>query len=104
MKKILLLAFFITSAIANAIEIFDEFYVMEKVIPFLQKSSTRVLNEQEIKVIRVNKEILEALDTTSSPFYFHDSNHKKAKAKLGDYIFSPLNLAEVYVIHKEDLK
>ncbi len=103
MKKILLL-FLMISTISSAAEIFEEFYVMEKVIPLLQKTSTKKLNRKKIKMLKVDRKVLKAIETTSTVFYIFDSNGKKSKVKVGDYLISPVTLSEIYVVPKEKLE
>lgn len=102
MKKVIAV-FLILSATLSGMEIFNEFYVMEKVIPFLQNAKVYNLNNKKVKIVKVNKKILKSLGTTSDPFYFYDSNKKEAEVRLGDYIISPLTLSEIYVIKKEEI-
>ncbi len=103
MKKILLM-FLMASTIASAAEIFEEFYVMEKVIPLLQKSSVKILNRKKVRMLKVDGKVLKAIETTSTVFYIFDSNGKKSKVKVGDYIISPTTLSEIYVVPKEKLE
>lgn len=102
MKKIIAI-FLLLSVALNGMEIFDEFYVMEKVIPFLQNGRVYNLNNKKVRVIRVDKKILKSLGTTSNPFYFYDSNKKETEVGIGDYIISPLTLSEIYGIKKEKI-
>lgn len=103
MKKILaMLALFTTTA--SAVEILNEFYVMEKVIPFIEKGAIYDFNGLKIKATKVDNRILKELSTTDSPFYFFDSNKQKTKARIGDYLISPLTLSEIYSIDANDFE
>lgn len=101
MKKKLIFLFFIISMISSSVEIFDEFYVLEKVTPFLLKAKSYNFNGIEMKVVRVNNNILKALGTTDDPFYFFDSNNKKVSVKLGGYIATTTSYSEIYAIEPE---
>lgn len=102
MKKIIAM-FLIFSATLNAMEIFDEFYVMENIIPFLQTAKIKKLKNKEVRIIKVDKKVLKSLGTTSDPFYFYDSKQKETEVRIGDYIISPLTLSEIYVVKKEEI-
>lgn len=88
----------------NAVEILDEFYVMENTIPYILKGSTYDINGKKVKVAKVDAKMLKSLATTDNPFYFYDSNNKKVKAKIGDYLVSPVTLSEIYSVSEEEFK
>ncbi len=89
---------------ASAVEILNEFYVMQKVIPFIEKGEIYDLNGVKVKVAKVDSKILKALSTNDNPFYFYDSNKQKTLARVGDYLISPLSLSEIYSVDANDFK
>ena len=77
MKKILAMLALVSST-CMATEVFSEYYVMEKVLPYLTKAqSYSNQNGEEVKAVKVDWKILKALKTTSDPFYF--TNYAKEK-------------------------
>lgn len=86
----------IVSANLLGVEILEEVYVLENIIPYLQKSRIYELNGKEVKAIKVEKKILKALKINDDPFYFYNSKGEKVKVEIGDYIISPLTLSEIY--------
>lgn len=98
MKKIILLMFVLLISTVSAVEILNEFYVMQKVIPFIEKGDTYDLNGVKVKAARIDYKILKALSTSDDPFYFYDSNRQKTLARVGDYLISPLSLSEIYSV------
>lgn len=94
---------FIASTL-GAVEILNEFYVMQKVIPFIEKGDTYDLSGTKVKVARVDSKILKALSTNDNPFYFYDSNRQQTLVRIGDYLISPLNLSEIYSVDAEIFK
>ncbi|WP_022819698.1 hypothetical protein [Fusobacterium russii] len=98
MKKIVLLIFALIVLKVNAVEILNEFYVMQKVIPFIEKGDIYDLNGVKVKATKVDYKILKALSTSDDPFYFYDSNRQQTSARIGDYLISPLSLSEIYSV------
>lgn len=103
MKKLLAI-FLLMSVAVSAVEIFDEFYVMKKIIPIVAKGEIYTINGEKFKVIRVDNKILKSLATTDNPFYFYNSNNEKTMARIGDYLVSPLTLSEIYSVDKNEFK
>lgn len=103
MKRFILM-FILLALPARAVEIFNEFYVMQKVIPFIEKGDTYDLNGLKVKAAKVDSKILKALSTSDNPFYFYDSNNQKTIARVGDYLISPLSLSEIYSVDANDFQ
>ncbi|MDD7391707.1 MAG: hypothetical protein SPJ84_08305 [Fusobacterium gastrosuis] len=103
MKKLLAI-FLLMSVAVSAVEIFDEFYVMEKTISTIEKGEVYNLNGEKFKVTKVDNKILKSLSTTDNPFYFYNSNNEKTMARIGDYLVSPLTLSEIYSVDKNEFK
>lgn len=94
MKKVLIMLTLI-STIASATEKFSEFYVMEKVLPQLSKAQSYTFDGKEYKVVKVDKKILKALDTSSDPFYYTNSKKETKMVRIGDYIITPMTFSEI---------
>lgn len=94
MKKVLIMLALI-STIASATEKFSEFYVMEKVLPQLSKAQSYTFDGKEYKVVKVDKKILKALDTSSDPFYYTNSKKETKMVRIGDYIITPMTFSEI---------
>lgn len=103
MKKFLAM-FILFGITANAVEILDEFYVMEKTMGEISKGATYDFNGVKIKAVKVDNKILKALATTDDPFYFYDSNKQKTFARKGDYLISPLTFSEIYSVDTKDFE
>lgn len=104
MKKLMLLMFVLLISTVNAVEILNEFYVMQKVIPFIEKGDIYDLNGVKVKATKVDYKILKALSTSDDPFYFYDSNRQQTLARVGDYLISPLSLSEIYSVNASVFK
>lgn len=102
MKRILIILMLMFTTNIIGVEILEEFYIMEKIIPYLKKAENYELNGIKVKAIKVDKKILKTLKTEDTPFYSYDSNRKKNRVRLGDYIISPLTLSEIYFEDKEN--
>ena len=94
MKKILAMLALL-SITSNATEVFSEYYVMEKVIPFLTEAQSYTINGQEVKAVKVDNKILKALNTTDDPFYYYNSAKEKKMVRLGDYILTPMTFSSI---------
>lgn len=103
MKKILAM-FILFGMTANAVEIFDEFYVMEKTMATIEKSAVYDFNGIKVKAAKVDSKILKSLATTDDPFYFYDSNKQKTFARRGDYLISPLTFSEIYSVDAKEFE
>ncbi|MBQ3438109.1 MAG: hypothetical protein IJG31_06390 [Fusobacterium sp.] len=104
MKKTILFMMFILTTVTMSVEILNEFYVMEKVITFLDKEATYNFNGEKFKAKKVDSKLLKALATTDNPFYFLDSNNQKKMVRIGDYLISPLTLSEIYAIDEVNFR
>ena len=104
MRKLLMMFALLLAIPTSAVEILNEFYVMQKVIPFIEKGETYDLNGVKVKATKVDNKILKELSTSDNPFYFYDSNKQKTSARVGDYLISPLSLSEIYSVDANDFK
>ena len=95
MKKILAILALVSST-CMATEVFSEYYVMEKVLPYLTKAqSYSNQNGEEVKAVKVDWKILKALKTTSDPFYFTNYAKEEKMVRVGDYIITPITFSEL---------
>ncbi len=113
MKKFLavLAVFALTGSIALSREIIPEYYMMEKLLvniggsPVFSYTGEKEIDEfKEIKAIRVDNKVLQAIGTHENPFYMKDSNEKVVAVRIGDYVVSPLTLSTVYAMPKNDFE
>lgn len=107
LKKIMVLMVLVISSVSiKAVEIIPEYYVMERLLLELNSSPDYVSkdNRPNLKAIKVDEKVQKLLSTTENPFYIYDSNGEKLAVYKNDYIVSPLTLASVYVLEKNDFE
>ena len=113
MKKILaiLAVFSLTASVTLSKEIIPEYYIMEKLLIPISASPVfsyigekKIDDFKEIKAIQVDNKVLQNLVTPENPFYMNASDGKTVAVRVGDYIVSPMTLATVYSIRKNDFE
>lgn len=106
-KKLIILACLLITAInASASGIVPENFLMERLIMIMDTRPTYISKKgkDEVKAIKIDKNIMKFIDTKENPFYIYDSDGKKQLVRQGDYLISSPKLSSIYVISKKEFE
>ena len=106
MKKLLLSisCLLAISSASFAKEILPEFYVMSKVFPIMRNAPLFVSGSSTVKGLRIDKKVLDALESMESPFYMKNSKGEILTVRAGDYFTSPITLSSISVSDKKSFE